>query len=103
MTQSYHETTKKTCSFPAIELRAYLHELRAELDRLFDAGEKLSSASPRFNAIAESIRGILKLRCDHEDVDGCICWYTPDELSRNRAHDKYVEQWRERAAERAVN
>lgn len=55
------------CDFPAKELLAYRRSLVALVQS--------SQSAVKIHAIGTTITLIDKLRREHEEIDGCQCWY----------------------------
>jgi hypothetical protein len=72
--------TAKACPFPSLALREYYSQLRAEILAI-EASEGLSSQ--KSTARVRICMQINNLRSDHEDLNGCRCWYTPAEIELN--------------------
>jgi hypothetical protein len=66
-----------SCKFPAAALRAYHAELIADVKVLEEVGLG-ADLRPYMSAILS----IERLRLDHEDIAGCRCWYSAEELAR---------------------
>ena len=68
---------KGRCTFPSAELRSYRGELLREVSEI-EAGSR-NGLDWRLRIYADVFMSIDRLRCDHEELSGCRCWYLPGE------------------------
>jgi hypothetical protein len=75
----------RPCVFPGKELRAYRRSLVDQVSKLEALDPSGESIHDQLKQIGRQIRAIDKLRLDHEELDGCKCWYSPEDLRRHAA------------------
>jgi hypothetical protein len=90
MSDSITENKKKTCSFPAISLRAYRVQLVDGLKQLETSGQ---GKSWQVGGVLRNITAIDKLRHTHWELGGCLCWHTDAELAEEARRENYRNDW----------
>ena len=78
----------RQCWFPSAELREYRRNLTRSLAKLEACVERIEVPFPSMEQLVQVIYLIDDLRIKHEELDGCPCWYTAEEL---KAHPRESE------------